>query len=1242
MAIHSDIRVQAYGFFVQEAPELLQIIETELLQIREERTSARVHALMRAAHSIKGGAANVGLEVIKTLAHRLEDCFRALYDEELELDDDLEALLLQGYDCLRAPLLAALEEGLEYDGSAALEAATPVFDTLTAYLGDFLRGEDRLPTVAEMGIDIAQTIFETDVAEGLARLASISPSDPVLGGELRAQAEVFLGLGELLELPGTMEIAQLTITALDRNPDHVQEIFQVALADFQAASAAVLQGDRQQGGHPSDLLRQLGQPTELHHPELAGLEFGFETNPEFTPEPNLMAGLELESAPEAYLPTIDFSLDNPAAAPSDWSWGDIDLTTQQEQVVANDITGDLWGDLSGELISAAPSFSPEQPLDDVFGDIGFASDNSSPIPERIESDLIESELTPLEPILEPGLEPTFEPESAQPFEGSAQPSLWDAFAAADAAVISGTEPEATMPVKIPYMDLYIAEAEQAQVPLPDVDISINPELETLAIAEPIPTQPKTLLEPGITPLGSTLFELQESIEELEPDPAEVDPNSPSLSEFGLDRFMFVEQRLTESDVAHLTLMEPDLEQVPQPQTTQFQATQTHKIDAPLANPKPRTGAPTTPANQLTVKLEIERLDRMNNQLGELAINRNSLSLQNSQLQDSLQEMRRRFSRFMGVGDQLKGQLGQMLISPERYARNRQEMVPNLMAAKQLTAWGQRPQQLDQSPLENEFDALELDSYNEIYNQLQEAMEMILQIEESVGDVSLFAERSNRDLVQQQRILNTLRDELMWGRMLPLSNILDGFPRMIRDLALKHKKPVDLKILGGSTLVDKAVLDKLYDPLLHLIRNAFDHGIESAEGRQQRGKAERGQIRVQAYHLGSRTIIEIQDDGKGIDYDRIRAKAVDLGLLDATQAGTASPSQLLNYLFEPGFSTASQVSELSGRGVGLDIVRGQIQALKGTINISSESGRGTTFTLQIPLTLSITKLMLIWSGSTNLALPSDSIIDIVNPQAEDLKTFGGDRFLHWQGQVIPIHNLQNLLPYNCPLSESNMDLKLGTVPTPEDWAPPLLILRQSGQPFALEVERLIGEQELVIKPFSNILNAPSYLYGCTILGDGSLVSVVDGLALLDTQRQQTSITIGKVQTPLRSAATVPTILVVDDSTAMRQTLGLSLEKAGYRVLQAKDGREALDQLQLNPHVKLVICDIEMPVMNGFEFLTQKRQQPDLAPVPVAMLTSRGGEKHRKLAMQLGAKDYFTKPYIEQQFLGRIKQLTQVAV
>jgi two-component system, chemotaxis family, sensor histidine kinase and response regulator PixL len=1263
MAIHSDIQAQAYGFFVQEAPELLQIIETELLQIRQERNTARVHALMRAAHSIKGGAANVGLDTIKTLAHRLEDCFRALYDEALELDDDLEALLLQGYDCLRLPLLATLEQGLNYDSSEALEAAAPIFDTLAAYLGDFLRGEDRLPSVAEMGIDIAQTIFETDVAQGLARLSTLSANDPMLAGELRAQADVFLGLGELLELPGTMEIAQLTLVALDENPDRVQEIFVAAFADFQAASEAVLQGDRKQGGNPSEALRQLSQPaqsvgmpaTALQPPTTMGSDL--ETNEEANwavnlPVPSEMScpsPMETLAAEDIFAPMASLSgnLDDVFGGSDDYSGSLVDVSGSFEDLSGN--LNDVFGcsdDYSGSLVDVSGSFEDlSGNLDDVFGRSDDYSGSLVDVSGSFED-------------LSGNLDDVFGG-AAVSMARDSQSDITVTKAAFNEAILNepieiDDIPSELFQPKLVRVELPTAELPAAELPrveLPTVELTASEPESIQSLADVAGTDLEIAPEPANQ---SSQWEIYDAIATEAEQPEVVEQpvvEQPVVVELdrsnGLDEALFALQDQVDSFLNSNLAEQPAPEAISPAPTNFLEANFTEPHTEPKINDeailpqqvtsKVRANTPAAAASQLTVKLEIERLDRMNNQLGELAINRNSLSLQNAQLQESLQEMRRRFGQFLEIGTQLRGQLGQMLISPERYARNRRENSPIALAGK-LTNWGGFSQN---NNTDSDFDALELDSYNDVYNRLQEAMEMILQIEESVGDVSLFAERTDRDLGLQQRILNTLRDELMWGRMLPLNNILDGFPRMIRDLALRYKKPVDLKILGGSTLVDKAILDKLYDPLLHLIRNAFDHGIESPELRRELGKEERGQIRIQAYHLGSRTIIEIQDDGKGIDYSRIRAKAIDLGLLAAGEAETASPNQLLNYLFEPGFSTAAKVSELSGRGVGLDIVRGQIQAMKGNISITSEPGRGTLFTLQIPLTLSITKLLLVWSGSTNLALPSDSIIDIVNPQAQDLKTFGGERFLYWQEQIIPIHNLQKLLPYNCPLSESNIDLKLGSVPTPEDWALPLLILRQSGQPLALEVEKLLGEQELVIKPFSNIIKAPSYLYGSTILGNGALVSVVDGLALLSSQRQDNRITIGEAPTPVRPAGTVPTVLVVDDSTTMRQTLSLSLEKSGYRILQAKDGREGLDQLQLNPQVQLVICDIEMPVMNGFEFLTQKRQQAEIAGIPVAMLTSRGGDKHRKLAMQLGAIEYFTKPYIEQQFLARVKQLIQGA-
>jgi chemotaxis family two-component system sensor histidine kinase/response regulator PixL len=442
--------------------------------------------------------------------------------------------------------------------------------------------------------------------------------------------------------------------------------------------------------------------------------------------------------------------------------------------------------------------------------------------------------------------------------------------------------------------------------------------------------------------------------------------------------------------------------------------------------------------------------------------------------------------------------------------------------------------------------------------------------------------------------------------------------------------------------------------VHLVRNAFDHGIETPDVRRQHGKAEQGKIEIRAYHQGSQTIIEVRDDGRGVNLERIRTKALEMGLLTPEQAATTDPSQLLELLFEPGFSTASQVSQLSGRGVGLDVVRAQLRSLKGSVTLTSEPGQGTVFTLRIPLTLTIAKLLVCFIGTNAFAFPSDSIAEILIPQPEQVKQSGGKRFLHWQGQIVPTYHLSQLLRYACPLPETQPSQALAAVPTPDDWASPMLLLEQDDQMLALEVDRLVTEQELVIKPFGGAIAPPSYVYGCTILGDGCLMPVIDAAGLLNAFFSESKITtfnslpslpVDEVQADAAfSSPTAPslpknvhTVLVVDDSITVRQTLALTLQKADYRVLQARDGREAINQLQQNTNIHLVICDVEMPNMNGFEFLSHRRQDPQLSQAPVVMLTSRSSDKHRQLAMHLGAKNYFTKPYIEQEFLTAIKNI-----
>ena len=433
----------------------------------------------------------------------------------------------------------------------------------------------------------------------------------------------------------------------------------------------------------------------------------------------------------------------------------------------------------------------------------------------------------------------------------------------------------------------------------------------------------------------------------------------------------------------------------------------------------------------------------------------------------------------------------------------------------------------------------------------------------------------------------------------------------------------------------------------------------------------------------------------MDFERIRQRAVERQLISEEQAIALDEGQLINLLFEPGFSTVSGVSELSGRGVGLDVVRAQLQALQGSITVYSEPYRGTTFSLQIPLNLTITKLLLCQAGGQNYAFFVDAIEQILIPQAHQLRCWEGGKVLRWNKdanserlvsppsqsrregqtseQLIPIYQLSKVLNYSSEVANS-LVFQPKQPYVPEGQMMPIILIRYQDRFLGLEVDQLIGEQELVIRPLGAMIVPPNYVYGSSVLADGRLTLVLDGAALMQyVSEQQTANSTDSLQdrytadaltytTASRALAASSTrslssssqeqrllpaapntdvrarrdklILLVDDSITLRQTLALTLQKAGYRVLQAKDGYEAIEQLRQHREIQLVICDIEMPRMNGFEFLKYRQQDSVLADIPVVMLTSRSASKHRLIATELGATAYITKPYLEQMLLATL--------
>ncbi len=618
--------------------------------------------------------------------------------------------------------------------------------------------------------------------------------------------------------------------------------------------------------------------------------------------------------------------------------------------------------------------------------------------------------------------------------------------------------------------------------------------------------------------------------------------------------------------------------------------------------------------QQVVRVDLSRLERINNRIGELVTQENSLFLHNDALTAILRATQQRAQQF------------------ERFSRSFQD------ALDALTLQSQRSQG---SSLDQQFDPLQLDRYSRMHTLMQEAVEEMLQLEEAFLDMSHFTQQSQQTLKRHRQTLKQVRDDLIWARMLPLKDLVQRFPRMVRDLASQLHKSANLVVAGADTLIDKGILEKLYDPLVHLIRNSLDHGIELPDQRTAIGKSPSGTIEIRAYYQGNQTCIQIRDDGNGIPLEKVIDKGIRQGLITPEEAKTFTPQQAYELLFSPGFSTASQVTDISGRGVGLDVVRLQVQKLKGLIEVDSQPQRGTTFTIRLPLTLTVARLLIMVTEAGLLAFPIDDVVAVVAAPVQALieidetdPTSTPDpaalsRSYLWQGQRIPVYPLSQILPYHYPVLVDSRD-PIAALTLPDQTAPPLVLVRRGSEVVALQVDGLLREQELVIKPPSRALTPPPYLYGCSVLGDGRLVPVLDPAAVLlaSGKGSATSVRLRLAQSDR------PTILIADDSPTMRQTLTSSLRKAGYRVTQARDGQEALDFLRRDPQVGAVICDIEMPQMNGFEFLSACRQAQ--LQVPVIMLTSRGSSKHRQLAQQLGAVDYLTKPFLEQELRATLQR------
>jgi chemosensory pili system protein ChpA (sensor histidine kinase/response regulator) len=632
------------------------------------------------------------------------------------------------------------------------------------------------------------------------------------------------------------------------------------------------------------------------------------------------------------------------------------------------------------------------------------------------------------------------------------------------------------------------------------------------------------------------------------------------------------------------------------------------MPAAKAAPIPAVAAPAAPVDirpdlpeveataRAMLRVRADIVDKLVNEAGEIAIARGRIEGEMRSLKASLLDLTENVIR-------LRNQLREVEIQAESQMQSRQAL-----AAEQ----------------ELHFDPLEFDRFT----RFQELTRMMA---ESVNDVatSQHALLQNLDhadaaITAQARLNRELSQALMGVRMVPFNTLADRLYRIVRQTAKEMGKRANLDIRGGQTELDRSVLEKMTGPLEHLLRNAIAHGLERPEQRAAAGKAEIGEIALRVGQEGNEIVIELTDDGGGLDYERIRAKAMDHGLLRADEpAGT---EQLTQLIFQPGFSTADELTAVSGRGVGMDVVKSEAASLGGRIEVDSTSGQGTRFRVYLPLTLAVTQALLVRAGNRHYAIPSSMVAQVSEMKEEAIAAIRAEGASTWLGDRYPWHYLPHLLG----------DTAAQPAPARRYW---LLLLRAGTQHVAVEVDGMLGNQELVVKNIGPQLARVVGISGATVLGTGEIALILNPIALSGRAVQVTTApgapVVAEVKAPALSAAGV--VMVVDDSLTVRKITGRLLAREGYHVLTAKDGVDALEQLiDVKPDVMLV--DIEMPRMDGFDLTRNVRADERLRSIPIVMITSRIGDKHRNYAREIGVNHYLGKPYDEEELLRLISKYT----
>jgi len=477
-----------------------------------------------------------------------------------------------------------------------------------------------------------------------------------------------------------------------------------------------------------------------------------------------------------------------------------------------------------------------------------------------------------------------------------------------------------------------------------------------------------------------------------------------------------------------------------------------------------------------------------------------------------------------------------------------------------------------------------------------------------------------EVSQLDPIIDELQLRMKEIRMLPVSTIFNTMPRLVRDIAVAQQKEINLIIEGDETELDKKVLESIKDPLIHLLRNSVDHGIETPDERESAGKPRQGTIRLSAFHKGGNVIIEIEDDGKGFDIERIKETILKKGYATEEELANMSEREITNFVFMSGFSTAKIITDVSGRGVGLDVVKTDIEKLKGNVIIDTQKGQGTKFTLQLPLTIAIIQALLIRCNKEVFAIPLLSIDESISVKSNEIYSIENREAIRVRGKTISVVRLSEIL--DLPEDDTNMQPA-----KKEKDQIPVVIISLMDKLVGFIVDEIIGEQEIFIKSLGDHIGKLNNISGATVLGNGQVIVILDVVDLINSAKLSHPSFKRVKEKTAKKIAEKKRILIAEDSLTTRELERSILESEGYIVKTAMDGIDALNVIS-QEQFDLIICDIEMPRMNGFELCKAIKQNPETKDIPVIIVTSLDKEEDKRRGIEVGAQAYIVKSSFDQ--------------